>query len=82
MGSCLLSPPMGHQTPWRVKAEQKYRRGSSITRLSIGGSVHDPTDPTGKLFFGMLSLMGEFETDLIRARTREGMAEAQVVHPF
>ncbi|WP_024793414.1 recombinase family protein [Tomitella biformata] len=47
------------------------------TRLSIGGSIHDPADPTGKLFFGMLSLMAEFESDLIRARTREGMAEAK-----
>ncbi len=47
------------------------------TRLSIGGSIHDPKDPTGKLFFGMLSLMAEFESDLIRSRTREGMAEAK-----
>jgi len=47
------------------------------TRLSIGGSVHDLTDPTRKLFFGTLALMAEFESDLIRARTREGMAEAK-----
>lgn len=45
--------------------------------LNIGGSIHDPTSPTGKLFFGMLSLMAEFESDLIRSRTREGMAEAK-----
>lgn len=58
----------------RAIADELEAKG---TRLSIGGSVHDPTDPTGKLFFGMLSLMAEFESDLIRARTREGMAEAK-----
>ncbi|AWG02936.1 hypothetical protein BEH62_15180 (plasmid) [Clavibacter michiganensis subsp. insidiosus] len=39
--------------------------------LSIGGSVHDPTDPTGRLLFNMLAMFAEFESDLIRARTRE-----------
>lgn len=47
------------------------------TRLNISGSVHDPTGPTGKLFFGMLALMAEFESHLIRAHTREGIAEAK-----
>ena len=58
----------------RAIADELQAKG---TRLSIGGSIHDPADPTGKLFFGMLSLMAEFESDLIRARTREGMAEAK-----
>ncbi|MGW0020962.1 recombinase family protein [Rhodococcus sp. NPDC003382] len=58
----------------RAIADELEAKG---TRLNIGGSIHDPTDPTGKLFFGMLSLMAEFESDLIRARTREGMAEAK-----
>jgi len=26
-------------------------------KLSIGGSIHDPGDPIGKMFFGMLALM-------------------------
>ncbi|WP_139277831.1 recombinase family protein [Rhodococcus marinonascens] len=47
------------------------------TRLSINGAIHDPADPTGKLFFGMLALMAEFESDLIRARTKESMAIAK-----
>ena len=47
------------------------------TRISIGGALHDPTDPTGKLFYGMLALMAEFESDLIRARTKEAMAIAK-----
>lgn len=46
-------------------------------RLSIGSSVHDPTDPMGKLLFNVLSMVAEFEADLIRQRTREGMAVAK-----
>jgi len=45
-------------------------------KLSIGGSIHHPGDPIGKMFFGMLALMAEFESDLIRSRTVEGMREA------
>ncbi len=46
-------------------------------KLSIGGSVHDPSDPMGKVIFGMLALFAEFEADLIRMRTKEGMAVAR-----
>lgn len=46
-------------------------------RLSIGGSLHDPADPVGRLLFNVLSMVAEFEADLIRARTREGMAIAR-----
>ena len=46
-------------------------------KLQIGGSVHDPTDPMGKLFFNILATFAEFEADLIRMRTREGMAIAR-----
>ena len=45
--------------------------------LSISGSVHDPTDPVGRLLFTALSMVAEFEADLARARTREGMAVAK-----
>ena len=45
--------------------------------LSIGGSVHDPTDPVGRLLFNVLAMVAEFESDLIRARTREGMQVAK-----
>jgi len=45
-------------------------------KLSIGGSIHDPTDPTGKLLFSALAMIAEFEADLIRTRTREGMKVA------
>ena len=46
-------------------------------KLSIGGSIHDPTDPVGRLLFNVLAMVAEFEADLIRARTREGMAVAK-----
>jgi DNA invertase Pin-like site-specific DNA recombinase len=42
-------------------------------KLSIGGSLHDPTDPVGRLLFNVLAMVAEFESDLIRLRTREGM---------
>ncbi len=46
-------------------------------KLSIGGNVHDPTDPVGRLLFKVLAMVAEFESDLIRARTREGMQVAK-----
>jgi DNA invertase Pin-like site-specific DNA recombinase len=45
--------------------------------LQIGSSVHDPNDPMGKLFFNILATFAEFEADLIKLRTREGMALAR-----
>jgi DNA invertase Pin-like site-specific DNA recombinase len=46
-------------------------------KLNLGGSVHDPTDPVGRLLFNVLAMVAEFEADLIRARTREGMKGAK-----
>jgi len=46
-------------------------------KLALGTSVYDPTDPMGKLFFNILATFAEFEVDLIRLRTREGMAMAR-----
>jgi DNA invertase Pin-like site-specific DNA recombinase len=45
--------------------------------LSLGGQVYDPHDPMGKLFFNILATFAEFEVDLLRMRTREGMAVAR-----
>lgn len=45
--------------------------------LNIGGSVYDPADPIGRLLFTTLSMVAEFEADLARMRTREGMAIAK-----
>ena len=46
-------------------------------KLSLGGSLHDPTDPVGRLLFNVLAMVAEFESDLIRLRTREGMQVAK-----
>jgi DNA invertase Pin-like site-specific DNA recombinase len=46
-------------------------------KLNLGGSVHDPTDPVGRLLFNVLAMVAEFESDLIRMRTREGMKVAR-----
>jgi DNA invertase Pin-like site-specific DNA recombinase len=46
-------------------------------KLSLGGQVYDPTDPIGKMFFNILATFAEFEVDLLRLRTREGMAVAR-----
>ena len=46
-------------------------------KLSLGGSIHDPTDPVGRLLFNVLAMVAEFESDLIRMRTREGMKIAK-----
>jgi DNA invertase Pin-like site-specific DNA recombinase len=46
-------------------------------KLSIGGSVHDPTDPVDRLLFNVLAMVADFEFDLIPARTREGVQVAK-----
>jgi DNA invertase Pin-like site-specific DNA recombinase len=46
-------------------------------KLSLGGQVYDPNDPMGKMFFNILATFAEFEVDLLRMRTREGMAIAK-----
>ncbi len=46
-------------------------------KLNLGGSVRDPTDPVGRLLFNVLAMIAEFEADLMRARTREGMKVAK-----
>lgn len=46
-------------------------------RLSLGGAIYDPADPMGKMFFNILATFAEFEVDLLRLRTREGMAVAK-----
>src|SRR5450631_2857252 len=46
-------------------------------RHSLGGSVYDPTDPVGRLLFNVLAMVAEFEADLIRLRTKEGMRVAK-----
>lgn len=46
-------------------------------KLALGTTLYDPGDPMGKMFFNVLATFAEFEGDLIRLRTREGMAIAR-----
>ena len=58
----------------RAIADELEARG---VELALGASVHDPTDPMGRMFFNILATFAEFEADLIRMRTKEGMAVAR-----
>lgn len=44
---------------------------------NICGSLHDPTYPVGRLLLNVLGMIAEFESDLIRMRTREDMKVAK-----
>ena len=46
-------------------------------RLQLGTMIYDLADPMGKMFFHILATFAEFEVDLLRMRTREGMAIAK-----
>ncbi|MGU3665653.1 recombinase family protein [Methylobacterium sp. A49B] len=58
----------------RAIADALVGRG---VKLALGASVYDPADPMGKMFFNILATFAEFESDLIRLRTREGMTIAK-----
>ena len=58
----------------RSIAEELEKRG---VKLALGKQVYDPSDPMGKMFFNILATFAEFESDLIRLRTREGMKIAK-----
>jgi DNA invertase Pin-like site-specific DNA recombinase len=58
----------------RALADLIISRGA---RLQIGPTLYDPKDPFGKMFFNILAAFAEFEVDLIRLRTIEGMARAR-----
>lgn len=58
----------------RAIADSLRDRG---VKLQIGATVHDPDDPVGKMLFTALSMIAEFEADILRQRTREGMAIAR-----
>ena len=55
-------------------ADQLEAKG---VKLALGQNTYDPADPMGKMFFNILATFAEFEADLIRMRTREGMAVAR-----
>ena len=58
----------------RTIADELEKRGVS---LALGKQVYDPNDPMGRMFFNILATFAEFENELIRLRTREGMKIAR-----
>ncbi len=72
--------------PARPVASGRHRHRGRADKEGRGaesrGAVYDATDPVGRLLFNVLGMVAEFETDLIRARTREGMAIAKAAGKF
>jgi DNA invertase Pin-like site-specific DNA recombinase len=73
------SPPSPRRLPCRRHPRRHQARPARAiadeltagqVKLNLGGSVHDPTDPVGRLLFNVLAMVAEFETDLARMRTR------------
>ena len=81
-GSVPGRHPRGHQArstrplPPDARAIADELTARSV-KLNLGGSFHDPTDPAGRLLFNVLAMIAEFEADLARMRTREGMKVAK-----
>ena len=74
-GDTLVVPKLDRSVPdARAIGDALSSRG---VKLQMGASVYDPNDPMGKLFFNILATFAEFEADLIKMRTREGMAVAR-----
>ena len=77
-GDTLVVPKLDRQArsvpDARAIADRLRERG---VKLALGRALYDPGDPMGKLFFNILATFAEFEADLIRMRTREGMAIAR-----
>ena len=46
-------------------------------RFALGGSVYDWNDPFARMFLQILAVIAEFEANLIRQRTRDGMEIAR-----
>lgn len=58
----------------RAISDQLEAKG---VKLALGAAIYDPSDPMGKMFFNIVATFAEFEADLLKMRTREGMAIAK-----
>ena len=60
-----------------VLAEKLKGMSAGLRVLTGAGASIDTTRPEGKLYFAMLAAFAEFERELIRERTKAGMAAAK-----
>ena len=78
-GDTLIVPKLdrsGRSVPEaRSIADAFIARG---IKQALGASVYDPTNPMRKMFFNTPATFAEFESDLIRLRTCEGVAVARL----
>jgi DNA invertase Pin-like site-specific DNA recombinase len=77
-GDTLVVPKLDRLA--RSVPDARYIADALVERgvtLAIGSSRYNPADPMGKMFFNILATFAEFEADLIRLRTREGMKIAR-----
>jgi DNA invertase Pin-like site-specific DNA recombinase len=77
-GDTLVVPKLDRLA--RSVPDARYIADALVERgvtLALGHNRYNPTDPMGKMFFNILATFAEFEADLIRLRTREGMAIAR-----
>ncbi len=58
-------------------AEDLKTRGVGLKVLTGAGATIDTTRPEGRLIFGVFASIAEFERELIRERTKAGMAAAK-----
>lgn len=58
--------------------EALQERGAGLKILTGQGAQIDTTKPDGRMVFGMLAVMAQFERELIGERTRAGMAAARM----
>jgi DNA invertase Pin-like site-specific DNA recombinase len=75
---------IGHHEVWELTKLDRLARSlrdagdvvdeltARQVKLNLGGSVHDPTDPVGRLLFNVLAMVAEFQADLIRIRAPRG----------
>ncbi|MGH3632839.1 MAG: hypothetical protein ACRDTS_01795, partial [Mycobacterium sp.] len=61
---------------WRHRGDDGDIAGRGV-KLPLGGQVYDPADLMGKVLYSILAIVADFNVDLLRARTREGMAVAR-----
>lgn len=68
-------------TIWKLDlvelVEDLKKRGVGLKVLTGAGASIDTTKAEGRLFFAMFAAMAEFERELIRERTKAGMAAAK-----